>query len=193
MSTRLGSRFGTVLDGLSGTAYASPNTRAFHSIRALSFSSMSDKIAYLSADGLEKLKAELVHLKTVRRRELAERIDAAKALGDLSENAEYHEAKDDLSFVEGRIAEVSDMIKNASIVTAPGAGGKINIGSGVEVEVNGKKKTYSIVGSTEADPVAGLVSNESPLGSAFIGHIEGDDVEVETPGGVTTYKILKVI
>lgn len=153
---------------------------------------MPDKIAYMSPEGLEKLKAELKELKTVRRRELAERIDAAKALGDLSENAEYHEAKDDLAFVEGRIMEIEDMLKNVSIMTGTEAGGKIGIGSAVEVEVGGKKKTYTIVGSSEADPVSGYVSNESPLGSAFLGHSVGDIVEVETPAGGTTYKILKV-
>lgn len=153
---------------------------------------MADKITYISAEGLEKLKAELVQLKTVRRRELADRIEAAKALGDLSENAEYHEAKDDLAFAEGRISQIEDMLKNVSLIETGPAGAEIRIGSAVEVEVNGKKKTYTIVGSNEADPVAGYVSNESPLGNAFLGHKVGDMVEVTTPAGVTTYKVISI-
>lgn len=153
---------------------------------------MADKITYISADGLEKLKSEYQYLKTVRRRELADRIDAAKALGDLSENAEYHEAKDDLAFVEGRIMELEETLKNVSIIPEGASGGAVRIGSTVEVEIGGKKKTYKIVGSNEANPVEGLISNESPLGSAFLGHAQGDRVEVETPAGTSTYTILAV-
>jgi transcription elongation factor GreA len=153
---------------------------------------MADKIAYMSAEGLEKAKAELVHLKTVRRRELADRIEAAKALGDLSENAEYHEAKDELAFAEGRISQIEDILKNVSVIETGSTGGQVRIGSAVEVEVNGKKKTYTIVGSNEADPVAGYISNESPLGNAFLGHKVGESVEVQTPGGSMNYKIVSV-
>lgn len=153
---------------------------------------MADKITYISAEGLEKIKVELHQLKTVKRRELADRIEAAKALGDLSENAEYHEAKDDLAFVEGRISQLEDMLKNVSIIQTSTSGDVVRIGSTVEVEVNGKKKSYKIVGSNEADPVAGLISNESPLGNAFLGHAIGDMVEVTTPGGTMTYKIVSI-
>ncbi len=153
---------------------------------------MADKVTYVSAGGLEKLKVELLHLKRVRRRELAEKISAAKQLGDLSENAEYHDAKEELGFVEGRISQITEMLKNVEIIEEGSTGAVVGIGSTVEVEVNGKKKTYKIVGSNEADPVNGLVSNESPLGNAFIGHRKGDEVDVETPGGKTTFKIAGV-
>lgn len=153
---------------------------------------MADKIAYLSQDGLEKIKAELVHLKTVRRRELAERIAAAKALGDLSENAEYHEAKDDLGFVEGRIMEIEDMLKNVSVIDEGATNDIIRIGTSVTVQVGSATKTYKIVGSNEANPMSGLISNESPLGSAFLGARAGETVTVETPAGKMSYKILSV-
>jgi transcription elongation factor GreA len=153
---------------------------------------MADKITYVSQEGLEKLKAELGHLKAVRRRELAERIAAAKALGDLSENAEYHEAKDELGFVEGRIMEIEGMLKNISIIEEGHTGGTVRIGSTVTVDVGGKTKTYKIVGSNEADPVSGLISNESPLGNAFLGRSQGEAVEVQTPAGSTIYRIVSV-
>jgi len=147
----------------------------------------------MSAAGLERLKQELHELKTVKRRELADRIETAKALGDLSENAEYHEAKDALSFVEGRIHEIEDILKNVAVIEEEtGAVGIIRIGSTVVVEVNGKEKTYSIVGSNEADPLQGLVSNESPIGSALLGKKEDDIAEVEAPAGRIIYKIKKV-
>ena len=153
---------------------------------------MADKITYITADGLEKLKDELKYLKTTRRRELAASIEAAKAMGDLSENAEYHEAKDALAFVEGRIMEIDDMLKNVSVIEEGKSGGEVRIGSTVEVEVRGKNRTYKIVGSNEADPVKGLISNESPIGEAFLGHRAGETIEVEAPAGGTTYKIVKV-
>ncbi|PIP60486.1 transcription elongation factor GreA [Candidatus Uhrbacteria bacterium CG22_combo_CG10-13_8_21_14_all_47_17] len=151
------------------------------------------QVQYMSAAGLERLKQELHELKTVKRRELADRIETAKALGDLSENAEYHEAKDALSFVEGRIHEIEDILKNVAVIEEEtGAVGIIRIGSTVVVEVNGKEKTYSIVGSNEADPLQGLVSNESPIGSALLGKKEDDIAEVEAPAGRIIYKIKKV-
>ncbi len=153
---------------------------------------MADKLTYVTAEGLDKLKAELAFLKTSRRRELADRIDAAKSLGDLSENAEYHEAKDALAFVEGRVREIEEMLKNVSVIPEAQSGESIHIGSTVEMDVRGVRKTYKIVGASEANPLEGLISNESPLGSAFIGHGVGDEVEVETPGGTTTYKVIKV-
>ncbi len=153
---------------------------------------MADKITYISAEGLEKLKVELKQLKTIKRRELAERIDAAKALGDLSENAEYHEARTELAFAEGRIQMIEDMLKNVSIIQVSTSVDVVNIGSTVIVEVRGKSRTYKIVGSNEADPAAGLISNESPTGSAFLGRHVGDTIEVETPAGSLTYKLISV-
>jgi transcription elongation factor GreA len=153
---------------------------------------MADKITYVTAEGLEKLKSELAYLKTNRRRELAERIDAAKSLGDLSENAEYHEAKDALAFVEGRVREITEMLKNVSVIPEAQSGDTVHIGSTVELEVRGVKKTYKIVGANEANPIEGLISNESPLGSAFLGRKTGETVDIETPGGSTSYRILSI-
>jgi transcription elongation factor GreA len=147
----------------------------------------------MSAEGIEKLKEELNTLKTVRRRELAKRIEEAKALGDLSENAEYHEAKDELGFIEGRILEIEDTLKNVAVIEhEKGEAGVVRVGSTVVTEANGKEKTYTIVGSNEADPISGKVSNESPIGDAFIGKRAGDEVTVETPGGRNYYKIKEV-
>jgi len=151
------------------------------------------QVQYMSVAGLERLKQELQELKTVKRRELADRIEAAKALGDFSENAEYHEAKDALGFVEGRIHEIQDILKNVAVIEEEtGAVGIIRIGSTVIIEVNGKEKTYSIVGSNEANPLQGLISNESPIGSALLGKKENDTAEVEAPAGRIIYKIKKV-
>lgn len=153
---------------------------------------MADRISYVTTEGLDKLKSELEYLKTTRRRELAQRIETAKNMGDLSENAEYHDAKEALSFAEGRIREIEEMLKNFSVIPASETGGKVRIGTTVEVEVRGIKKSYKIVGASESNPMEGLISNESPLGSAFLDRTVGEDVEVETPGGTTTYKILGV-
>lgn len=153
---------------------------------------MANRMTYVSTEGLEKLKAELHDLKTVKRRELADRIEAAKALGDLSENAEYHEAKENLAFVEGRIQQINDMLQNVSIIDPSATTGVIRIGSTLVAEANGKQRTFKIVGSNEADPAAGLVSNESPLGDAFQGHSVGDHVEVQTPAGRTIYTVISI-
>ena len=147
---------------------------------------------YVSSEFLQKLKDELHELKTVKRRELANRIEAAKALGDLSENAEYHEAKDELGFIEGRILEIDDLLKNAIIVEAEKGGTNVRVGSKIKVLVNGKEKDFDIVGSNEADPLAGKISNESPIGSALIGAKKGDEVSVRSPNGSTTYTILSI-
>ncbi|OGL73128.1 transcription elongation factor GreA [Candidatus Uhrbacteria bacterium RIFCSPHIGHO2_12_FULL_60_25] len=154
---------------------------------------MTDKIHYVTAEGLEKLKAELHDLKTVKRRETAERVDAARSLGDLSENAEYQEAKQQLGMIESRIIQLNEMLKNISVIESEkGAGGAVIIGSTVVVASSGKKKEFQIVGSNEADPAAGRISNESPIGNAFLGHKKGDAVSVSTPGGTTTYTIVEV-
>lgn len=151
------------------------------------------QIQYVSAEFLEKLKEELRDLKTVKRRELADRIEAAKALGDLSENAEYHEAKDALGFVEGRILEIEDLLKHAQVIEhTAGEGTNVRVGSTVKVLVNGKEKTFEIVGSNEADPLSGKISNESPIGTALLGAHVGDKVNVKTPSGVTVYEVLEI-
>lgn len=154
---------------------------------------MADKINYLSPEGLENLKQELVNLKTVRRREVAAKIEAAKALGDLSENAEYHEAKDELGFIEGRIMQIEDILKNVSLIQEGTHGGNVRVGSKIVVENNGKQKEFTIVGSNEADPLSGKISNESPMGNAFLDHKKGDKVSVTTPGGTQTYTIVDIL
>jgi len=151
------------------------------------------KLNYLSAEGLEKLKQELRDMKTIKRREVAARIETAKALGDLSENAEYHEAKDEMVALENRIFEVEEILKNVALIEDESAAkGVAHVGSTLKVEVNGKEKTFTIVGSNEADPTSGKISNESPIGSALLGAKVGDEVDVKTPAGVTSYTILSV-
>jgi transcription elongation factor GreA len=147
---------------------------------------------YVSPEFLAKLKEELKDLKTNKRRELAARIEAAKALGDLSENAEYHEAKDALGFVEGRILEIEDLLKNAVVIEQEKGGNNVRVGSTIVVSVNGKEKSFTIVGSNEADPLTGKISNESPIGHALLGAKIGDHVEVETPAGTTVYEVLRI-
>lgn len=152
---------------------------------------MADKIQYVSQEGLEKLKAELDELNSVRRKEAVAKIETAKALGDLSENADYHEAKNELAFIDGRIQDIKEMLKNVSII-GEGGSTEVRIGSSLEVETRGARKTFKIVGSNEADPAQGLISNESPLGAAFLGHLKGERVEVTTPAGAQTYTIVSV-
>lgn len=148
---------------------------------------------YVSAEFLEKLKAELIDLKKNKRREVAARIEQAKALGDLSENAEYHEAKDELGFVEGRILEIDDLLKNAVVIEHEAEDGtNVRVGSTVKVRIHGTEKDYEIVGSNEADPLSGKISNESPIGQALIGARVGDEVNVKTPSGSTMYEVLEI-
>ncbi len=148
---------------------------------------------FITKQGLEKLKKELEHLKTEKRQEIANALQKAKELGDLSENAEYTEAKEAQSFNEGRISEIEEMIKNAApIEKTINNGGIVQIGSTIEIENGQISREYTIVGSEEADPVNGRISNESPLGIAFLGKKLNDEVEIETPGGKMRYKILKI-
>lgn len=150
-------------------------------------------VHYVSAEGLARLEQELHDLKNVGRREAAARIEAAKALGDLSENAEYHEAKEAMALIEGRIMELENIIKDAAVIEEQvGVKGVVSVGSTVKVSVNGKEKTYMIVGSNEADPLTGKISNESPIGSALLGAKVGEKIEVETPAGMNIYQIVHV-
>lgn len=148
--------------------------------------------SYISKEGLKKLYEELAELKNVRRREVADRIQQAKELGDLSENAEYVEAKTEQGFVEGRIMEIEHIVRNASIIEEQSSSDAITVGSTLTVAADGKEATYSIVGSSEADPLSGKISNESPLGKAFLGLRKGEKVIIETPRGSSEYTILNV-
>ncbi|MGI5827099.1 MAG: transcription elongation factor GreA [Patescibacteria group bacterium] len=141
--------------------------------------------------GYDKLKEEYDFLTTTKRREIADRIERAKDLGDLSENAEYSEAKDAQALNEGRILELASILKNVTVVNHKSTG-EVALGSSVTVKVGNKEKQFKIVSFNEADPFNGLISNESPLGVAFLGKEKGAIVEVETPRGVVVYKIIKV-
>ncbi|MEK7138727.1 MAG: transcription elongation factor GreA [Patescibacteria group bacterium] len=147
---------------------------------------------YFSKEGLEKLKKELEERVSVLRPEIAVRIKEAKELGDLAENAEYDAAKQSQAANEGRIEEIKSILENAVLITSTGGSGIISVGSSVKVESEKGVKTFVIVGAAESDPNAGFISNESPLGAAFLGHQKGDKIEVRTPKGVTEYKILEV-
>lgn len=145
------------------------------------------KQTVITDEGLKRLEKELEELKTVRRKEVAEKIKVALSFGDLSENSEYDEAKNEQAIIEGRIAEIENQLKNVRVLDEAELGVEnVHVGSLVTVREKGKKKstTYRIVGSTEADPLNGRISDESPVGAALIGHRKGEDVEVETPGGV---------
>lgn len=146
----------------------------------------------ISQEGYDKLKDELNFLQTVRRKEVAERIERAKELGDLSENAEYSEAKDAQALNEGRILELTNTLKNVTIVQHENGSDQVVMGSKVMVKNDNKEKEYTIVSFNEADPLNGKISNESPLGVAFLNKKKGETVEVETPKGLMKYKIIKI-
>lgn len=147
---------------------------------------------YLSPEGIESLKKELQDLKTTKRQEIAKRLQEAKDLGDLSENAEYFEAKEAQSLNESRIAELEDLLKTAVVIETPNEEDIVRIGSKIEVKSKNGTEVFTIVGSTEAKPQEGKISNESPLGRAFLGHKTGEEIEIKTPGGSVDYKILKI-
>ena len=147
----------------------------------------------ISQEGYDKLKEELNYLTTVKRREVADRIEKAKELGDLSENAEYSEAKDAQALNEGRILELMGTLKNVTVVdNSQHSSNEVVMGSKVTVKGDSGEKQYTIVSFNEADPLDGKISNESPLGVAFLGKHKGDQVEVETPKGAMKYKIIKI-
>ena len=147
---------------------------------------------YISTERLEELRLELADLKTVKRVEIAERLKAAKDYGDLSENAEYSEARDEQAKIEARIAELEEVVKNA-VTTRKECGDVAKVGCTLTVKKNGETKTFSLVGTYEAKPEEGKISDESPLGKAFVGKKAGDQVVVSTPAGPITYEIVKVV
>lgn len=153
---------------------------------------MHDQKVYISKNGLEKFKQELHELKTVKRKEVIERIEKAKELGDLSENAEYAAAKDEQAFIEGRILELQDLISRAEVINEGRRVDIVRVGSKVKVKNNGEEIEYEIVGVAEADPLSGKISNESPLGKAFLGKKVGDSVQIQVPKGIVTYKVLEI-
>jgi len=148
----------------------------------------------LTAEGKVKLEQELQSLKEVRRPDIISKIEQAKEMGDLSENAEYHEAKDQQGLMEARIAEIEEILKKAIIAGANEQTGSISMGSKFVVKDSmGKEKELMIVGYNEADPANGKISNQSPMGQAFHQRKAGDTVEVDTPRGKAIYKIVKIL
>ncbi len=153
---------------------------------------MNTKTTYISKDGLDKLRQELDEMLAVRRPEVAQRIHDAKEHGDLSENAEYEDAKNEQAFVEGRIQALESMIKNATLIDENTSTDHVQIGSTVKVTGEDGEETFMIVGSAEARPSDGRISNESPVGRALLGRRKGDKVLVQVPAGDFAYKILEI-
>ncbi|OGZ98230.1 MAG: transcription elongation factor GreA [Candidatus Sungbacteria bacterium RIFCSPHIGHO2_02_FULL_47_11] len=147
---------------------------------------------YFSKEGFEKLKQELEELKTVKRKEIAKRLEHAKSLGDLSENAEYQETKEEQSLVETHIADIEERIRNVVLIAEGRRTDTVVVGATVRVRSNDGEEIFVIVGSEEARPAEGKISNESPLGKSFLGHKAGESVEARTPGGVVVYEIMEI-
>lgn len=153
---------------------------------------MANKTITLTPEGYEQLKAELKELKEVKRPEVIERIKRAKEFGDLSENAEYQTAKEDQSFIEGRIQELEDVVKHAKVVEKKHDASHVSIGSNVKVDIEGDTVEYEIVGPTESDALNNKISSESPVARALLGRKKGDTITVTTPGGDTAYRIIEI-
>lgn len=156
---------------------------------------MAEKEVLLTPDGLSKLEKELDHLKTVKRREVATRIKQALEFGDISENSEYDDAKNEQAFVEGRIATLEKMLRNARVIDQEDVDTEIvTVGSKVRLKdlERGEEYEYTLVGSAEADPASMRISNESPVGRAVIGKKVGEVVEVEVPAGTLKYEIVSI-
>lgn len=153
------------------------------------------KQVILTSEGLKKLQDELENLKTVRRKENTAAIKRALSFGDLSENSEYDEAKNEQAEIEARIVEIETMLNNANVIDTESIGTDVvSLGSKVKVKdvSDGEEEEYSIVGSTEADPVKGKISDESPVGNALLGHKIGETVTVEAPMGKIEYEIINI-
>ncbi|MGX6961759.1 transcription elongation factor GreA [Vagococcus xieshaowenii] len=156
---------------------------------------MVEKVYPMTLEGKASLEKELEELKTVKRKEIVERIKIARSFGDLSENSEYDSAKDEQAFVEGRITTIENMIRFAEIIDADSvAADEVTIGRTVSfIELpDGEEEEYTIVGSAEADPFAGKISNDSPIAKALMGKKINDEVIIATPGGEMSVKIVKI-
>jgi len=145
---------------------------------------------YVTPEGLEKLKIQLTEIKE-QLKEVAVKIKEAKDLGDLSENAEYHEAKNHQAFLYGKEQETEEKIRNAEIISKCGSD-IIAVGCNVQIKDGGDVEKYEIVGSDESDPLEGRISIDSPIGSALVGHKKGDKVKISTPGGIIEYTIISI-
>lgn len=147
---------------------------------------------YITPEGLEKFKKELQELKEVKRKEIAASLERASSFGDLTENAEYHEAKEAQAFLEGRILELEDLIKNAVLIQEEHSKKYAQLGSTILVSADWGKEKFTIVGGNEANPLEGKISPESPLGKAVLNQPVGAFIEVDAPQGKIRYKILKI-
>ncbi len=155
---------------------------------------LSANSVYLTKDGLTNLEKELEELKKVKLPKLVKRVAIARDNGDLSENAEYSSAREELSFVEGRVDELEDILAHAKVIKQSNGSGKkqVSLGSQITVKVNNGEHVFTIVGEWEADPMEKKISHDSPLGKALLGKKEGEEVEVEAPAGRVVYKIVKI-
>jgi transcription elongation factor GreA len=154
----------------------------------------NNDIVYVTAEGLKQLEEELAYLTTVKREELSIKLETAIAQGDLKENADYHDAKEEQGFVEARVRDIEDTLRRAQIIEENGPSDVVYIGSTVTVCEEGydDEETFNIVGAAEADPAEGRISNESPMGQALLGARAGQVVRVETPGGAVAFKIVSI-
>ncbi len=150
--------------------------------------------SYLTPEGAQELRRELEELVTVKRVELAKKLKAAVAEGDLKENADYHDAKEQQAFLEGRIQYLENVLRSSEIIENSGKTDEVRLGSQVVIieEGGSEEEVYSIVGAAEANPREGKISHESPIGGALLGHRKGDKVRVKTPGGETIFKIKQI-
>jgi transcription elongation factor GreA len=153
---------------------------------------MSDQ-TFLTREGLKKLEEELEYLRRTKRAEVAERLHNAQEDGELIENAEYEDAKNEQAFIEGRILTLESMLSNAVIIKEDVHAGVVNLGNKITVrEGNSKPEMYMLVGAAEADPRVGRISNESPLGKALLGRRVGDEVKVSAPAGTLTFRVVSI-
>ena len=155
---------------------------------------MMSNVVYLTEEGLQKINDELLYLKTVRREEIALKLEAAIRQGDLKENADYHDAKDEQGFIAGRIRDLEDSLRRAQLIEDVGPSDVVRVGSTVTVSEEGfdEEETYHIVGAHEADPGNGRISNESPIGRALLGARAGDIVSAETPAGEIRFMVQSI-
>lgn len=155
----------------------------------MTHTAQTNKDFLLTSEGITKLQDELHDLVSVQRVKIAQRLKEAKEYGDLSENIEWDDAKDRQAFMEGRISEIENILKHAQVIETPKKGGSVSLGSTVHLELEDGVQKFTIVGSTEANPEQGKISNESPIGKALLGKKHGDTIEVDVPTGTLTYKI----
>ncbi len=156
---------------------------------------MATKPTFVTEEGLQKIKDELEFLKVTKRKEVAEALKQAKAFGDLSENSEYDEAKNEQAEVERHIAELEEILENYEIIKSTGKKNKISVGSSVKIfDLEFEEEVvYTIVGSTESDPLENKISDESPIGKALLGAKPGDEVQADTPGGALKLKVIEIL